>query len=59
MRPRSLAVLIIVAAVVVATKKMDQHQAYQLTSRAGDVAVTQLVDGTLGVHVKMPKSVFK
>ena len=42
-----------------ATKKMDKHQAYQLTSLAGDVAITQLVDGTMGVHVKMPKSVFR
>lgn len=42
-----------------ATKKLDKHQAYQLTSMAGDVAVTQLVDGTMGVHVKMPKSIFK
>jgi acetamidase/formamidase len=38
---------------------MDTHQAYQLTSMAGDVAITQLVDGTMGVHVKMPKSIFK
>jgi acetamidase/formamidase len=42
-----------------ANKKMDKHQAYQLTSLAGDVAITQLVDGTVGVHVKMPKSIFK
>jgi acetamidase/formamidase len=42
-----------------ATRKMDKHQAYQLTSMAGDVAITQLVDGTMGVHVKMPKSIFK
>src|SRR5687767_9993175 len=42
-----------------ATKKMDKHQAYQLTSLAGDVAITQLVDGTMGVHVKMPKNIFK
>ncbi len=42
-----------------ATKKMDKHTAYQLTSIAGDVAITQLVDGTMGVHVKMPKSIFK
>jgi acetamidase/formamidase len=41
------------------TKKMDKHQAYQLTSLAGDVAITQLVDGTMGVHVKMPKAIFK
>ena len=44
---------------LVATKKLDKHQAYQLTSLAGDVAITQLVDGTMGVHVKMPKSIFK
>ncbi len=42
-----------------ATKKLDKHSAYQLTSLAGDVAITQLVDGTMGVHVKMPKSIFK
>ena len=42
-----------------ATGKMDKHQAYQLTSMAGDVAITQLVDGTMGVHVKIPKSIFK
>jgi len=42
-----------------ATKGLDKHAAYQLTSVAGDVAITQLVDGTMGVHVKMPKSIFK
>ena len=42
-----------------ATRGLDKHQAYQLTSIAGDVAITQLVDGTMGVHVKMPKSIFK
>jgi acetamidase/formamidase len=44
---------------LVATKKLDKHAAYQLTSIAGDVAITQLVDGTMGVHVKMPKGIFK
>ena len=39
--------------------KMDKHKAYQLTSLAADVAITQLVDGTMGVHVKLPKSIFK
>jgi acetamidase/formamidase len=38
---------------------LDKHAAYQLTSLAGDVAITQLVDGTMGVHVKMPKAIFK
>jgi hypothetical protein len=28
------------------------------TSIAGDVAITQLVDGKVGVHVKMPKRIF-
>ena len=42
-----------------AAKGLSKHEAYQLTSVAGDVAVTQLVDQTLGVHVKMLKSIFK
>ncbi len=41
------------------TKTLDKHQADQLTSLAGDVAIAQLVDGTMGVHVKMPKAIFK
>jgi acetamidase/formamidase len=44
---------------LVAHKKMDKLTAYQLTSIAGNVAITQLVDGTVGVHVKMPKGIFK
>lgn len=43
---------------LVATKGLDKHAAYQLTSIAGDVAITQLVDGTMGVHVKLPKAIF-
>ncbi len=38
---------------------MDKMTAYQLTSIAGNVAITQLVDGKVGVHVKMPKDIFK
>ena len=42
------------------TKGLTKHQAYQLTSVAGHVAVTQLVDRpNLGVHVKMSKDIFK
>jgi acetamidase/formamidase len=47
-----------------ATKNLTKHQAYQLISIAGNVAVTQLVDRprpgepSLGVHVRMPKSIF-
>jgi acetamidase/formamidase len=44
---------------LVAEKKLDRLAAYQLTSIAGNVAVTQLVDGKVGVHVKMPKEIFK
>ena len=44
---------------LVEVKHLDKHTAYQLTSLAGDVAITQLVDGTMGVHVKMPKAIFK
>ena len=44
---------------LVAEKKLDKMAAYQLTSVAGNVAITQLVDTNLGVHVKMPKEIFK
>ena len=44
---------------LVATKGLDRQSAYQLTSIAGDVAITQLVDAKAGVHVKMPKQIFK
>jgi acetamidase/formamidase len=44
---------------LVATKGLTRHQAYQLTSVAGNVAITQLVDlPNVGVHVKMPKAIF-
>jgi acetamidase/formamidase len=40
--------------------KMNKHQAYQLVSVAGNVAVTQLVDKpNHGVHVRLPKSIFR
>jgi acetamidase/formamidase len=43
-----------------ATRNMTKHQAYQLVSVAGNVAITQLVDRPVyGVHVKLPKSIFK
>jgi acetamidase/formamidase len=42
------------------TRGLTKHQAYQLVSIAGNVAITQLVDKpNVGVHVKMPKNVFK
>jgi acetamidase/formamidase len=45
---------------LVAEKKLTRHLAYQLTSIAGNVAITQLVDKpNLGVHVRLPRSIFK
>jgi len=42
-----------------ATRGLSKHEAYQLVSIAGNVAVTQLVDRpNVGVHVKMPKRIF-
>jgi acetamidase/formamidase len=44
---------------LVSEKKLTRHQAYQLVSIAGHVVITQLVDKpNLGVHVKLPKSIF-
>jgi acetamidase/formamidase len=43
-----------------ATKKLTRHEAYQLVSIAGHVAITQLVDRpNHGVHVRLPKSIFQ
>jgi len=45
---------------IAATRKLTKHEAYQLVSIAGNVAVTQLVDRpNVGVHVRMPKAIFK
>ncbi len=44
---------------LVSEQRLTRHQAYQLVSIAGHVVVTQLVDKpNLGVHVKLPKSIF-
>jgi acetamidase/formamidase len=44
---------------LVQEKHLTRHQAYQLVSIAGNVAVTQLVDKpNVGVHVRLPKSIF-
>ena len=40
-------------------KKMSREDAYMLISVAGDVDITQLVDGNKGVHVMLPKAIFK
>ncbi|HZU22319.1 MAG TPA: acetamidase/formamidase family protein [Terriglobales bacterium] len=39
-------------------KHLSKDDAYMLTSVAGDVDVTELVDGNKGVHVMMPKNIF-
>ena len=40
-------------------KEMSREDAYMLISVAGDVDITELVDGNKGVHVMLPKAVFK
>jgi acetamidase/formamidase len=44
---------------LVTEKKLSPDDAYMLVSVSSDVDITQLVDGTLGVHVMIPKLVFK
>lgn len=39
-------------------KHMSREDAYMLTSVAGDVDITELVDGDVGVHVMLPKTIF-
>lgn len=39
-------------------KKMSKADAYMLSSVAADVDITQLVDGNVGVHAMLPKSIF-
>lgn len=43
---------------LVTEKHMSRDDAYMLTSVAGDVDITQLVDGNKGVHVMLPKAIF-
>jgi len=43
---------------LVAEKHMTRDDAYMLVSVAGDVDITQLVDGNKGVHVMLPKNIF-
>ncbi len=44
---------------IVAEKKLDRDDAYMLCSMAVDFHVTQVVDGTKGVHAMIPKAIFK
>lgn len=40
-------------------KHLSRDDAYMLTSVAGDVDISELVDGNKGVHVMMPKAIFR
>jgi acetamidase/formamidase len=40
-------------------KKLSRDDAYMLASVAADLSITQLVDGTKGVHAMIPKAIFK
>ncbi len=44
---------------LVTHKHLSPDEAYMLTSLAVDFCITQLVDGTLGVHGLIPKEIFK
>jgi acetamidase/formamidase len=43
---------------LVSEKHLSRDDAYMLTSVAADVDITELVDGSVGVHVMLPKSIF-
>lgn len=43
---------------LVTEKGLSRDDAYMLTSVACDVDITELVDGNVGVHVMIPKSIF-
>jgi len=43
---------------LVTEKGIDRDNAYMLCTLAADLHVTQLVDGTKGVHAMVPKSIF-
>ena len=44
---------------LVTQKGLSRDDAYMLVSTSSDVDITELVDGTLGVHVMIPKDIFK
>lgn len=43
---------------LVTERKLSRDDAYMLTSVGVDLAITQLVDGTKGVHAMIPKALF-
>jgi acetamidase/formamidase len=44
---------------LVEQKHLSREDAYMLASSAVDFCITQLVDGNVGVHAMIPKSIFK
>jgi acetamidase/formamidase len=44
---------------VVETKGVSRDDALMLLSAAMDLQVTQIVDGTKGVHAMLPKAIFR
>jgi acetamidase/formamidase len=55
---RTLALRDMIASLV-DEKKLSRDDAYMLSSVAVDVEITQLVDGNVGVHAMLPKTVLK
>ena len=43
---------------LVEERHLSTEDAYMLTSIAADLHVTQIVDGTKGIHAVLPKQVF-
>ena len=41
------------------SRGLSRTDAYRLASIAADLRITQLVDGNVGVHMMVPKSIFK
>jgi acetamidase/formamidase len=44
---------------LVSEKHLTQDDAYMLSSVAADLSITQLVDGTKGVHASIAKAIFR
>jgi acetamidase/formamidase len=44
---------------LVETKGLSREDAYLLASAAMNLIVTQVVDGTKGIHAMMPKAIFQ
>ena len=41
------------------SRGLSRTDAYRLASIAADLRITQLVDGNVGVHMIVPKSIFR